>query len=50
MRRTITLPILGAALALQAQNPVELQLNNWATGLTEPVDIAAETRPLAAEQ
>lgn len=40
MRRTITLPILGAALALQAQNPVELQLNNWATGLTEPVDIA----------
>jgi glucose/arabinose dehydrogenase len=40
MKRTITLPILGAALALQAQNPVELQLNNWATGLTEPVDIA----------
>ncbi len=40
MKRNLLLLALPSVLALNAQNPVELKLNTWATGLTKPVDIA----------
>ncbi|MBL8003169.1 MAG: PQQ-dependent sugar dehydrogenase [Flavobacteriales bacterium] len=39
MKRTLSVTLLGASLALQAQNPVQLKLNTWATGLTKVLDI-----------
>ena len=40
MKQLFALAALLPVIALHAQNPVQLKLNTWATGLTKPVDIA----------
>ncbi|MCC7503559.1 MAG: PQQ-dependent sugar dehydrogenase [Flavobacteriales bacterium] len=40
MKRSLIVAALFPVLCIQAQNPVQLKLNNWATGLTEAVDLA----------